>query len=68
MVIQTSKTANVQYSGWVRQPAKVTPPEIDEHYFEKMAAFGLACLAAAIVGQLVMTSLSPTQPSIHQSK
>jgi len=35
---------------------------MDEHYFEKLAAFGLACLAAAIVGKLVMTALTPRQP------
>jgi hypothetical protein len=33
-------------------------PEVDEQYFEKLAAFGLACLAAAVVGKLIMGSLS----------
>jgi hypothetical protein len=32
---------------------------VDEQYFEKLAAFGLACLAAAVVGKLVITVLTP---------
>jgi hypothetical protein len=32
---------------------------VDEVYFEKMAAFGLACLAAAVIGKLVMAVLMP---------
>ena len=32
---------------------------VDESYFEKLAAFGIACLAAAIVGKLTMAALTP---------
>ncbi|MEA1872091.1 MAG: hypothetical protein U9M91_01680 [Chloroflexota bacterium] len=39
--------------------AQFSPPQADESYFEKLAAFGLACLAAAIVGKLTMTALTP---------
>ncbi len=41
------------------QPTQFSPPQLDESYFEKLAAFGIACLAAAIVGKLTMTILSP---------
>lgn len=42
-----------------RQPIQFSPPQPDERYFEKLAAYGLACLAAAIVGKLMMTVLTP---------
>lgn len=42
-----------------RQSLQFSPPQADESYFEKLAAFGLACLAAAIVGKLMMTVLTP---------
>jgi hypothetical protein len=32
---------------------------IDESYFDKLLVFGLACLAAAIVGKLTMAALTP---------
>jgi len=41
------------------QPAQFSLPRVDENYFEKLAAFGLACLAAAIVGKLTMALLTP---------
>ena len=41
------------------QSAQFSPPRVDESYFEKLAAFGIACLAAAIVGKLTMAALSP---------
>jgi len=41
------------------QSPRFSPPQLDESYFEKLAAFGLACLAAAIVGKLTMAALSP---------
>ena len=41
------------------QPARFSPPQADESYFDKLAAFGIACLAAAIVGKLTMAVLSP---------
>jgi len=63
MAIQNSRVANLQRPIWVRQPTQLSPPQMDERYFEKLAAFGLACLAAAIVGKLVMTALTPKQPS-----
>ena len=39
--------------------AQLSPPQVDESYFEKLAAFGIACLAAAIVGKLTMAVLTP---------
>lgn len=39
--------------------AQFSPPQVDESYFERLAAFGIACLAAAIVGKLTMTALTP---------
>jgi len=41
------------------QPIQFSPPQVDESYFEKLAAFGIACLAAAIVGKLTMAVLTP---------
>ncbi len=41
------------------QPTQFSPPQVDENYFEKLAAFGLACLVAAIVGKLTMAVLTP---------
>jgi len=41
------------------QSTRFSPPRVDESYFEKLAAFGLACLAAAIVGKLTMAALTP---------
>jgi len=41
------------------QSIKLNPPQMDENYFEKLAAFGIACLAAAIVGKLTMAVLTP---------
>jgi len=38
---------------------QLSPPQVDEGYFEKLAAFGIACLAATIVGKLTMTALTP---------
>ena len=41
------------------QSTQLSPPKVDESYFEKLAAFGIACLAAAIVGKLTMAALTP---------
>ena len=41
------------------QSTQLSPLRIDESYFEKLAAFGIACLAAAIVGKLTMAALTP---------
>jgi len=50
-----------------RQPTPFSLPRVDENYFEKLAAFGLACLAAAIVGKLTMALLTPKHDKdIHQ--
>lgn len=49
--------AEVDYVPEYKPIAQLRPVQIDEHYFDKLAAFGLACLAAAIVGKLVMASL-----------
>ena len=59
MTMQQSKVTNLQRPISVRQPIQISPPQVDEHYFERLAAFGIACLAAAIVGKLVMTALTP---------
>lgn len=63
MAMQNSRDTNLQKPIWVRQPIKLSVPQMEERYFEKLAAFGLACLAAAIVGKLVMTVLTPKQPN-----
>ncbi len=63
MAIQNSRVANLQRPIWARQSTQLSLPQVDERYFEKLAAFGLACLAAAIVGKLVITALTPKQPS-----
>jgi len=39
------------------QPARFGFPQLDESYFEKLAAFGLACVAAA--GKLTLAALTP---------
>jgi hypothetical protein len=46
----------------IRQSSQLNPPKVDDNYFDKLAAFGLACLAAAIVGKLIMTALTPKKP------
>ena len=49
------------------QPTQFSPPRVDESYFEKLAAFGIACLAAAIVGKLTMAVLNPRhEKDIHR--
>ena len=49
------------------QSIQFSPPQADESYFDKLAAFGLACLAAAIVGKLTMAVLTPRhEKDIHQ--
>jgi hypothetical protein len=40
------------------QSTQFNVPRIDESYFDKLAVFGLACLAAAIVGKLTMAALT----------
>ena len=41
------------------QLPQFSPSQVDESYFERLAVFGLACLAAAIVGRLTMAALTP---------
>ena len=41
------------------QATQFRPPQVNENYFDKLAAFGLACLAAAVVGKLTMAALTP---------
>lgn len=41
------------------QSTQFSLSQVDEGYFEKLAAFGIACLAAAIVGKFVMAALTP---------
>ena len=67
MTMQQSKVTNLQRPISVRQPIQISPPQVDEHYFERLAAFGIACLAAAIVGKLVMTALTPKELSARDS-
>lgn len=45
----------------VRPPASLKPTQADEAYFDRLAAFGVACLVAAVVGKLLVTNLSPKQ-------
>ena len=59
MITKDSRVANLQRPIWVRQSTQLSPPQMDERYFEKLAAFGLACFVAAIVGKLVMTASTP---------
>lgn len=58
MAIQQSRINNLQRPILIKKPTPVGLPEVDEHYFDRLAAFGLACLAAAIVGKLVIEALS----------
>ncbi len=59
MTMQHSKVTNLQRPIVVQQSAHASLPQVDEHYFERLAAFGLACVAAAIVGKLLMPALTP---------
>jgi len=34
--------------------AQLRPTQIDENYFDRLAAFGFACLLAAVPGKLTM--------------
>jgi len=42
-----------------RQSTQFNLSRVDESYFNRLAVFGIACLAAAIVGKLTMTALTP---------
>lgn len=59
MTMQHSRIVNLQRPLLVQQSTKINLPNVDEQYFDRLAAFGLACLAAAIVGKLVITILTP---------
>ena len=59
MTMQQSRVANLQRRISVQQSTQTNLPKVDEQYFDRLAAFGLACLAAAIVGKLVITVLTP---------
>ena len=58
MTMQQPRVTNPQRPIPVQQYTEISLPRVDERYFERLAAFGLACLAAAIVGKLVMTALT----------
>ena len=58
MAIQFSPT-KIEKPVQSGQSTQVRLPRVDESYFEKLAAFGLACLATAIVGKLTMAALTP---------
>lgn len=58
MAIQFSPT-KLERPVQSRQSTQFSLPRVDESYFDKLAAFGLACLAAAIVGKLTMAALAP---------
>lgn len=58
MAIQLSPT-KLERPVQSRQSTQFSLPRVDESYFDKLAAFGLACLAAAIVGKLTMAALTP---------
>lgn len=51
-------TELINYQSEYRPVIQWRPVIIDENYFDKMARFGFACIIAAIVGKLVMSSLS----------
>jgi len=59
MTMQQSRVTNLQRPMLVRQSTQTSLPQMNEHYFDRLAAFGLACLAAAIVGKLLLTALTP---------
>ena len=59
MTSQQHRVTNVQRPILEQRSTQISPPQVDEAYFEKLAAFGLACLAAAIVGKLVMSVSVP---------
>lgn len=50
------------------QPTQVGLSQLDESYFEKLAAFGLACLAAAVVGKLTLAVLTPKHEDIRPGR
>lgn len=65
--MQQSRVTNLERPIPVRQYSQIRLPQMDERYFERLAAFGLACLAAAIVGKLMMTALTPRQLNVKDS-
>lgn len=65
--MQQSRVTNLERLIPVRQSSQIRLPQMDERYFERLAAFGLACLAAAIVGKLMMTALTPRQLNVKDS-
>ena len=58
MTMQQPRAPNPQRPVLLQQSTHTTLPQVDEHYFDRLAAFGLACLAAAIVGKLLLTALT----------
>jgi hypothetical protein len=58
MAIQLSPT-KLERPVQSRQSTQFNLPRVDESYFDRLAVFGLACLAAAIVGKLTMAALTP---------
>jgi len=61
MTMQQPRVVNIQKGIPVRQSIQLSPPEADEHYFDKLLVFGLACVAAGVVGKLLVTALTPKQ-------
>lgn len=57
--MQQRRVINLQRPILTQRSTQISLPQVDEQYFEKLAAFGLACLAAAVVGKLVITVLTP---------
>ncbi len=55
--LAAASRAPVYYAPTYKPIAQQRPVQIDSDYFDRLAVFGLACLAAAVVGRLVMGSL-----------
>lgn len=56
---QKDYISKVQMPIVVRQNNQLSLPTVDDTYFDKLAAFGLACVASAIVGKLLLEALTP---------
>ncbi len=59
MTMQQSRATNLGKPVLIQRSTRLSLSQVNEGYFERLAAFGIACIAAAVVGKLVMTALQP---------
>ena len=61
VIVRQPEDSHIKRSVGVPSLRPLSVPQPDEAYFDRLAAFGVACLVAAVVGKLLVTNLSPKQ-------